>query len=87
MTRCLAVEWAGDGITVVNVAPGYIATQMNEETRATEKGRQWLARNIPMARVGRPEEVASLVGALIGEDMAFLTGETIHIDGAHGLRL
>jgi NAD(P)-dependent dehydrogenase (short-subunit alcohol dehydrogenase family) len=87
MTRCLAVEWAGDGITVVNVAPGYIATGMTEETRADEKGRQWLETSIPLARAGRPQEVASLVGALMSEDLAFLTGETIHIDGAHGLKL
>jgi NAD(P)-dependent dehydrogenase (short-subunit alcohol dehydrogenase family) len=85
MTRCLAVEWAADGIMVVNVAPGYIETDMNEDMRADDRARTWLERRIPMARTGKPEEVAALIGALMSDEMTFLTGETIYIDGAQGL--
>ena len=85
MTRCLAVEWAADGIIVVNVAPGYIETDMNEDMRTDDRARKWLERRIPLSRTGRPEEVATLVGALMSEDMTFLTGETIYIDGGQSL--
>ncbi len=85
MTRCLAVEWAADGIMVVNVAPGYIETDMNEDMRADERARKWLERRIPMGRAGKPEEVAALIGALMSDEMTFLTGETIYIDGAQSL--
>ena len=44
-----------------------------------------LERRIPLSRTGRPEEVATLVGALMSEDMTFLTGETIYIDGGQSL--
>ena len=87
ITRCLAVEWAGDGITVVCVAPGYIETDMNREVRGDDKGRAWLEKRIPMGRAGTPQEVATLVGSLIAEDMPFLTGETIYLDGGQGIKL
>ncbi len=87
ITRCLAVEWAAEGITVVCVAPGYIETGMNREVRGDGKGRAWLEKRIPMGRAGTPEEVATLVGSLIAEDMPFLTGETIYLDGGQGIKL
>lgn len=85
MTRCLAVEWAGDGIQVVNVAPGYIETDLNRDFLARDKVRQWITSRIPTGDVGRPEEVARLVGALFTEDLPFLTGETIYMDGGQGM--
>ncbi len=85
MTRCLAVEWARDGIAVVNVAPGYIETELNADYLARDAVRRWLERRIPAGRVGRPEEVARLVAALLAEDLPFLTGETIYLDGAQGI--
>ncbi len=86
ITRCLAVEWAADGIQVVNVAPGYIETDLNRETMAEGSAlRTYLARRIPGRRPGMPAEVARLVGQLIGEPNPYLTGETIYLDGAHGI--
>ena len=85
MTRCLAVEWAKHGINVVNVAPGYIATDLNKDYLAREGVRNWLARRIPTGGAGSAEEVARFVGSLFVEDNRFLTGETIYIDGGQGM--
>lgn len=85
MTRCLAVEWAADGIRVLNVAPGYIETDLNRDWLAREKVRAWLGGRIPAGGAGQPEVVARLVGALFDEDIGFLTGETIYLDGGQGI--
>ena len=50
ITRCLAVEWAGDNIRVINVAPGYIATDLNAEYREKESVMRWIDRRIPLER-------------------------------------
>ena len=84
MTRVLAVEWARDGISVINVAPGYIKTEFSDMWQ-DEKALAWLAQRVPLRRGGEPEEVARFVAALFSEDIPFLTGETIYIDGAHAL--
>ncbi|AJE49166.1 SDR family NAD(P)-dependent oxidoreductase [Celeribacter indicus] len=85
MTRCMAVEWARDGIRALTVAPGYIETDLNRDYLAREKVRAWMRSRIPTGAPGRPEDVARLVAALFGEDIGFLTGETIYIDGAQGM--
>lgn len=87
ITRCLAAEWARDGITVMNVAPGYIETDLNRDTLRDEKFRRWLKGRSPAGRPGTPEEVARLVASLFGEDIAFLTGETIYVDGGQAMAL
>lgn len=85
MTRCLAVEWAPDGIRVMNVAPGYIETDLNADFLARDAVRTWLGRRVPSGRAGQPEEVARVVAALFAEDVGFLTGETIYVDGGQGM--
>lgn len=85
MTRCMAVEWARDGIRVMNVAPGYIETDLNREYLARDKVRSWMASRIPLGGPGRVEDVARLVAAIFGESIGFMTGETIYIDGAQGV--
>lgn len=85
MTRCLAVEWAADGITVLNVAPGYIETELNRDFLARDKVRAWLKQRVPTGRPGQPEEVARLCGVIFSERIAFMTGETIYIDGGQGM--
>ncbi|MSO92846.1 MAG: SDR family oxidoreductase [Rhodospirillales bacterium] len=85
ITRCLAVEWARDNIAVVDVAPGYVETDLNREFLRSDRGRTAVERRVPMRRAGQPEEVARLVAALFGEDIKFLTGETIYLDGAQGI--
>lgn len=85
MTRCMAVEWADDGIAVVNVAPGYIATDLNRDFLSREKVRRWMEMRVPVRRPGTPKEVARLVGAIFAERIAYLTGETIYMDGGQGM--
>src|SRR6185295_3528418 len=84
MTRCLAVEWASKGIRVLDVAPGYIETDLNRGAFAGPL-RDYLAKRIPGGKHGTEGEVARLVAALCGEELPFLTGETIYIDGGQGI--
>ena len=85
ITRCLAVEWAAEGIQVLNVAGGYIETNLNRDFLSRPAVRDSLLPRIPVGRTGRPEEVARLIAALYSEEIAFLTGETIYIDGGQGI--
>jgi len=87
ITRCLATEWARDGIAVMNVAPGFIETDLNRETLQEEKFLRWLKGRSPVGRPGTPEEVARVVASLFSDDNAFLTGETIYVDGGQGMAL
>jgi NAD(P)-dependent dehydrogenase (short-subunit alcohol dehydrogenase family) len=82
ITRCLAVEWASVGIRVLNVAPGYIETDLN---RVALRGplREILEKRIPRGSPGNTDDVARLVASLFTESIGFLTGETIYLDGAH----
>ena len=85
MTRCMAVEWAKDRIQVMNVAPGYIETDLNRDYLAREKVKSWMAGRIPVGGPGSAQDVARLVAAIFGEGIGFMTGETIYIDGAQGI--
>lgn len=85
ITRCLAVEWAAENIRVLNVAPGYIETNLNREFLSRPAVRDNLLPRIPVGRPGTPEEVARLIAALFCEELGFLTGETIYMDGAQGI--
>jgi len=85
ITRCLAVEWAPDNISVMNIGPGYIETNLNKDFLARDKVRTWLNQRIPVGRVGQADEVARLIGALMTEDIPFLTGDTIYMDGGQGM--
>ncbi len=85
MTRCLAVEWAAKGIRVLDVAPGYIETDLNRDAMTKGPLRDFLARRIPGGRHGTAAEVARLVAAIFSEDIPFLTGETFYLDGGQGI--
>lgn len=78
-TKSLAREVATRGITVNAVAPGFIKSDMTDAL--TEEQKQRLAEKIPMGRIGRPEEVASCVAFLAGDDAAYITGHTLVVDG------
>ena len=78
-TRALAIEIGSRGITVNAVAPGFIDTDM---TRGLgEKQAQTLLAQIPLARFGQPQEIAVLVAFLASDNAAYITGETIHVNG------
>jgi len=85
ITRCLAVEWAHDNIRVLDVAPGYIETDLNKEFMNSEKVQRWLARRVPVGRAGRVQEVGDFVASLYATPNGFLTGETIYLDGGQGM--
>ena len=74
--RSLALELAKREITVNSVAPGMIETEM-----IAAVPREELEKSIPMQRVGRPEEVAALVGFLFSDEAAYITGQVISING------
>lgn len=78
-SRSLAREIGSRGITVNSIAPGFIDTDM---TRAlTEKQIETLLVQIPLARFGKPEEIASVAGFLASDAGAYITGETIQVNG------
>lgn len=87
MTRCLAAEWGGKGIAVLNVAPGYVETEVNREYLRDPAHRAAVSSRIFTRRPGQPAEVARLVAALYVENIGFLTGETIYIDGGQSVAL
>ena len=85
ITRCLAVEWGGKGIRVIDVAPGYIQTDLNAESMASGPLRAYLEKRIPGGQPGTAADVGALVAALFMPKGGFLSGETIYIDGAQGV--
>jgi NAD(P)-dependent dehydrogenase (short-subunit alcohol dehydrogenase family) len=87
ITRCLAVEWANRGIRVLDVAPGYIVTDLNREFMTRGPLAEFLRKRIPSGATGSTSDVAKLVAAIFSEDIPFLSGETIYIDGAQGVNL
>src|SRR5919204_393113 len=81
LCRDLALELAPHKINVVNVAPGAIATPINEETLRDPEKLAALKKEIPLGRVGQPEEVAKLVAYLASDEASYITGTTVVIDG------
>ena len=78
-SRALARELGSRSITVNCVAPGFIDTDMTREL--PEAQREILLQQIPLGRLGDPQEVAAVVGFLASPPGAYITGETIHING------
>lgn len=79
-TKALALEVAKKGVTVNTVSPGYLATQMVEAVPA-DVMQQRILPQIPVGRLGKPEEVAALVAFLCSDDAGFITGADIAING------
>ncbi|MGB3071365.1 MAG: SDR family oxidoreductase [Ottowia sp.] len=85
MTRCLAVEWAGDGIRVLTLAPGYIHTDLNHEAMTEGPLRAYLDKRIPGRKPGTADDVAELIATLFSLKGRFFTGEILYLDGAQGI--
>lgn len=77
--RSLARELAPRGITVNVVAPGWIETAMTGDILETNRAE--LESTIPLGRIGRPAEVAGAVAFLMGDDGAYVTGQTLAVNG------
>lgn len=78
-TRSMAKEVASRGITVNAVAPGFIETDMTHDL--DDGQRQDILSGVPMNRLGSVEEIAKTVAFLASDDAAYITGETIHVNG------
>ena len=78
-SRALARELGSRSVTVNCVAPGFIDTDMTREL--SEEQRNLMLGQIPLGRLGAPEEIAALVGFLCSDAAAYITGETVHVNG------
>jgi glucose 1-dehydrogenase len=87
LTRTMALETARSGITVNAIAPGMILTPMNKHAMDDADYRRALEKNIPLGRVGTPDEVAGVAVFLASPAAAYITGSTITIDGGLSLEL
>jgi len=79
LTKSLARELASRGITVNAIAPGFIETDMT--AKLGEKAREELLRNVPIPRLGQPEDVAQAVLFLAGEGASYITGHVLNVNG------
>lgn len=78
-SRSLALEVASRNITVNTVAPGFIATDMTEAL--TEQQKAAMLERIPAGRMGEPSDVAGAVAFLVSDEAAYITGQTIQVNG------
>ena len=83
MTKSLAKELGGRGITVNAVAPGYIATDMT--AALPEAAREAMLAGIPAGRAGKPEDVAAAVAFLASDEAGYITGQVLSVDGGMGM--
>ena len=79
MSKSMALEIASRGITVNCLAPGFIKTPMTDIL--PEKAKEKLLDNIPMAKMGNPDDVANAAVFLASDEAGYITGQTIHVNG------
>ena len=79
LTKSAAKELSSRNITVNAVAPGYIATEMTDAI--SDEAKEAFLSNIPLARTGQGEEVAACIAFLASDDAAYITGQTVNVDG------
>jgi glucose 1-dehydrogenase len=81
LMRTIAVELAPHGITVNNIAPGAIETPINKNLDEHPEQRQELLKEIPLGKIGQPEDVASMAVYLASDASSYSTGSTFFVDG------
>jgi len=81
VTRNLSIELAPLGITINSIAPGAIETPINKNLLNDPVELEALLKNIPLRRLGKPEDVASLAVFLASEESNYVTGTTMFVDG------
>jgi NAD(P)-dependent dehydrogenase (short-subunit alcohol dehydrogenase family) len=85
LTKNIALHWATDGVRVNSIHPGFIDTPILDQAKGTPF-EQVMVDLTPMARLGRPEEIAAGVAYLASDDAAFVTGLELYIDGGFAAR-
>jgi NAD(P)-dependent dehydrogenase (short-subunit alcohol dehydrogenase family) len=81
LTKTLAQEAASHGVRVAAIAPGAIQTAINRNVWSDPQGLADLEQKIPMGRMGKPEEIASMVAVIASDAGSYLTGTTVFVDG------
>jgi 3-oxoacyl-[acyl-carrier protein] reductase len=79
LTKTTAKELSSRNITVNAVAPGFITTDMTD--KLTEEIKADMLKQIPLARLGEPKDIAKVTAFLASDDSAYMTGQTLHVDG------
>ena len=79
MTKSIALEYASRGITINCIAPGFIKTPMNDVL--TDEQKNAMLSRIPEGRFGNPEDIANTAIFLASDEAAYITGQTIHVNG------
>lgn len=85
LTRTLALEYAGRGIRVNGIGPGATITPINRAWVDDPVKREMVQAHIPMARAGTADEMAGVACFLASDDAAYITGQTLYVDGGLGL--
>ena len=81
LTRVLAVEWAPHHILVNAISPGYIDTDLTKGLRQNPARRDALLRQVPLGRLGKPDEIAGAAIYLASDAASYVTGQTLDVDG------
>lgn len=81
MTRALALEWGPRGIRVNAIAPGFILTDLTRKLWSQPQMQKWGLENTPLGRLGLPADLVGAAVFLASEASAFLTGQTLYVDG------
>src|ERR671932_2013237 len=81
LTKTIALELAEKGIRINSIAPGAIATDMNKELLENQKEKEKKEQEIPVHRIGQPEEIAKVALFLASNDASYVAGTTIYVDG------
>jgi len=83
MTKGHALEWGEHGVRVNGLAPGFILTDLTQKLWSLEQMQEWGKTNTPQRRLGTPEDMVGTALFLAAEASAFLTGQTIYVDGGY----
>jgi NAD(P)-dependent dehydrogenase (short-subunit alcohol dehydrogenase family) len=86
LTKVMALEWANHDIRANAILPGYFLTPISEKFANSEKGKEIIARDIPLKRVARTDEIKGLAVLLASEGASFITGAAFTIDGGQTCR-